>query len=570
MSKEIDQIKDRLDIVDLIGSYIKLDKAGRNFKARCPFHSEKTPSFLVSPERQSFYCFGCQAKGDIFSFVEKFEGLEFKEALKVLAARTGVELTTYRREEDKEEESKKERLLKALEEATKIYEELLNEQDQVSIKVKEYLIRRGLKEETIKKWRIGWAPLEWRTALNSLTKKKFKEDDLLEAGLVKRTEDRTKIYDVFRGRIMFPIFDISGRVIAFSGRIFVDDNKSAKYVNTPETEIFKKSEVLYGLHEAKKDIRRMDYSVIVEGQFDLVLSHQAEVKNTVASSGTALTETHLKRLQKLSNRIIMANDSDDAGRAASRRGGELALSLGMEVKIASLGGGEDPAEIISKSSERWREILKSGVNLVEFAIDEAVRKSTKNTELIKEFNKSVIPLLSKIQSKMMQSEMVSLSSKKTKISQESIWADIERFDKTTNKTSENIFPSIGSPIILSPEEMLAGIILWQKSLDDSSKYNEMIKHAEELLGKEVLSDITYNGRFDKDTLIFETEARFSAPNTDANAAAEELLLRIEKNLLEKKLFTIASSLDQAVEPAEKERLREETKNISKRISELNV
>ncbi len=563
MSREIEQIKDRLDIVGLVSSYIKLDKAGKNYKARCPFHSEKTPSFMVSPERQAFYCFGCQAKGDIFSFVEKFEGLEFKEALRVLAERAGVKLKTYKKE-DKEEESQKERLLKVLEEATRIYENLLwnTSGNIMSAEVLKYLFQRGLKEETLKKWRIGWAPVEWRTILNDLVKMGFSEKELLEAGLVKKTEDQTKTYDVFRGRIMFPIFDISGRVIAFSGRIFIDDGKSPKYVNTPETEIFKKSEVLYGLNFAKSEIRRLDYSVLVEGQVDLVLSHQGQIKNTVATSGTALTEAQLRKLQKLSNRSIIAYDSDQAGRSAARRSGELALSLGMEVKIASLLEGEDPASIIVKSIEKWKEILKSSLHLIEFAVDEAVRKNVKNTELIKEFNKSVIPLLSSIQGEMLRSEMVALSSKKTKIPEKSIWSDLERFNKT--KGDKDAIDKLGQPSLIEPinlslEEMLAGIILL--------KHDGIKKQLEAFLGPETVAEIIENGRLDKDTLIFETERRLA--DLDAQKVAAELLMRMEKGVLEKKLFETARSLDTVFRADEKERLKQEAEKISKRIAELN-
>lgn len=578
MSKEIEQIKDRLDIVDLVGSYVKLDKAGKNYKAKCPFHNEKTASFMVSPDRQYFYCFGCQAKGDIFEFVQKFEGLEFKEALKILAAKAGVPLTQYKKE-NKEEESKKERLLKVLEEATKIYENLLCGH-QMSTEITKYLKNRGLKEETIKKWRIGWAPLEWRTILNGLTERGFKENELLETGLVKKTEDltaqagRTKIYDVFRGRIMFPIFDIAGRVIAFSGRLFIPPfsqgaslvtkeapwGEAPKYVNSPETELFKKSETLYGLHLAKSEIRRLDYTVLVEGQIDLVLSHQAGVKNTVASSGTALTESHLRKIQKLSNRCIIACDADEAGKAAARRSGELALALGMEVKLASLPEGEDPASVIQKSENEWKELLKNSVNLVEFALDEAARKYPKQTELIKEFNQSVIPLLSSIQGEMLRSEMVSLASRKTKIPEKGIWSDLERFNKT-KKSQDAHGTGLASiePLNLGVEEMLAGIALWLK--DDEIK-----KRLAELVGEETAQNMMENGRLDKQTLIFETERRLQDMN--AKKVALELLGRLEKSILEKKLFEIARLLDSASDHKEKEKFKKETEQISKRIAEL--
>lgn len=554
MSREIEQIKDRLDIVDLVGSYIKLDKAGRNYKARCPFHSEKTPSFIVSPERQTFYCFGCSAHGDLFTFVEKFEGLEFKEVLQVLAEKAGVELKPFKKEGDRQEQDKKEKILQALERAASLYQKFLGKEPAQE----KYLQDRGLNKEAIKKWRIGSAPSEWRVLLNALKEEGFKEDELLEAGLIKETGG--KRYDVFRGRIMFPIFDIGERVVAFSGRIFVDDGKSPKYVNTPETELFKKSEILYGLHLAKSTIRRLDYSVLVEGQVDLVLSHQVGVVNTVASSGTALTEFHLRRLQKLSNRIILAYDADEAGRAAARRSGELALSLGMEVKIATLPEGEDPASIIRKSGSKWKEILKGAVSLIEFAIDESLRKQPKSN-LIREFSRSVLPLLSSVQSEMLRSEFVALAAKKTKIPEKGIWADLEKLSaKGVVFESGN---ELSKSLILSPEEMLVGLILWQK-------FDEIEKQLKELMGEETVSEITGNSRFDKETLIFETEAKFSGGGElDLKKAAEEILLRIEKGVLERKLEQVARSLDTAETPEIKAKLKKEAEKISKRISEIN-
>ncbi|OHA86334.1 MAG: DNA primase, partial [Candidatus Zambryskibacteria bacterium GWB1_40_5] len=281
MSSSVDQIKSKIDIVSLISSYIKLEKAGTNYKGRCPFHNEKTPSFFVSPDRGSYYCFGCQAKGDIFTFVQEFEGLDFIGSLKVLADQAGVVLESY----NVGEKTEKQRLHSVLEQAVFFYQKKFSDNKEAQ----DYLKNRGVSEKTIKDFRIGFAPADWRELFDYLSGREIGEKDMLAVGLIKQKEGTTSYYDTFRGRIMFPINDSSGRPVGFSGRILVSDDKSPKYLNSPETVLFNKSEILFGLDKAKKDIRLRDYSILVEGQMDLIMLHQIGMTNAVASSGTALT-----------------------------------------------------------------------------------------------------------------------------------------------------------------------------------------------------------------------------------------------------------------------------------------
>ncbi|MFA6274514.1 MAG: DNA primase, partial [Candidatus Paceibacterota bacterium] len=340
MNSPVQKIKERLSIEEVVSSYIKLERAGANLKAKCPFHNEKTPSFFISPDRGSYYCFGCSAKGDIFTFVEEFEGLDFKGALKLLAEKAGVQLEDYKY--NKEAESEKEKLYRAMEEATKFFENNLIENSEVL----NYLKSRGLEDKTIKDFRIGFIKNDWRELYTFLQKKGFTEIELEKAGLIKKTEKG--YYDRFRGRIMFPISDSSGRIIAFSGRLFQDDGKSAKYLNSPETPIFNKSSVLYGLDRAKESIRKNNFSILVEGQFDLILSHQAGFRNTIATSGTALSDSTISKenvvsnlglLRRLSGNIVLAFDADKAGFNAANRASKIALSFGMDVKVASMPDG---------------------------------------------------------------------------------------------------------------------------------------------------------------------------------------------------------------------------------------
>lgn len=445
MSTNVEQIKERLNIVDVISGYIKVDKAGINFKAKCPFHNEKTPSFFISPTRQSFYCFGCGEKGDIFSFVQKFESIDFKEALQNLADKAGVKLEKFKAENPTEtdrENREKEKMFEIMEEATIFFKKNLEQNKEIL----KYLEKRGLKEETIKKWRLGFAKDEWRSLYDYLIGKGFSEKEMLDVGLVKQTEKSllhsdsatsgAGRYDTFRNRIVFPIFDTANRTIAFSGRAMKEDDKTPKYLNSPETKLFYKSEVLYGFNVAKNYIRKLDYAVLVEGQMDLIMSHQTGILNTVASSGTALTELHLKKIQKLSNRVIIAYDADSAGEKASRRAAELGLSLGMEVKIVSLPKGEDPASIAKKDPKEWKEALKKSEHFTDFAINKAV-KENEGRNLTREILKNVLPLAHLIKSEIEKSQFIKKIAYKIGVSEEDIRSDLKKIKENKKNEIEN-------------------------------------------------------------------------------------------------------------------------------------
>jgi len=422
MSSHVEQIKERLGIVDIVSSYIKLDKAGTNYKAKCPFHNESTPSFIVSPTRNTFYCFGCGAKGDVFSFVEQFEGTDFKGALKTLAERAGVEITPL----NKEKEDKKTRLYSALEEATTFFENTLEEHAEA----KNYIKERGISKKSIETWRIGYAPASWTAMLDALQSKGYSEQELLDAGLIKPSPKGVGHYDRFRGRIMFPIMDSSGRVIAYSGRIlpskenleFKED--SAKYINSPETTFYEKSRVLYGFHIAKNSIRKHDFSIIVEGQMDVVLSHQAGFTNTVAVSGTALTEHQILLLSRLSGNLVMAFDADSAGIAAGGRGIDLALSHGMDVKVAALPVGKDPADLVSEEKEVWRATIRGAKHVVEFYLDHLEEKYDDMRKRRVAVGSTVIPYIAQIPNKLDQAHFVELTATHLGLAQDPIWDSV--------------------------------------------------------------------------------------------------------------------------------------------------
>lgn len=370
----VQQIKERLSIEEVVAPYVELHKAGKNFKGKSPFTNEKTPSFYVSPDRGMYYCFSSSQGGDIFTFIEKMEGVDFKEALKILADKAGVELVP----EDPKKKTARDRQYEVLNEATSFFEQYLTKKSGAS----EYLKKRSVTPETIAKWRIGYAPGPpdhgWREGKEYLESKGYTKEELGKAGLIKGFDTGKEPYDLFRDRVMFPIFDSAGHVVAFSGRALTKDDKAPKYVNSPETELFNKSEILYGYHQAKQGIRNMDFSLCVEGQFDVVLAHQAGYVNTVAVSGTALTAHHVGLLQRLSNRVVLALDADRAGISAVKRAAELMLARGMDVKVARMPDGADPADMVSTDLAEFKKIIGHSTHVIEYLLD--VLESTKKDD----------------------------------------------------------------------------------------------------------------------------------------------------------------------------------------------
>ncbi len=573
MSSSVDQIKSKIDIVSLVSSYIKLEKAGANFKGKCPFHNEKTPSFFVSPDRGSYYCFGCQAKGDIFTFVQEFEGLDFVGSLKVLADRAGVILEQYNRGEKTE----KERLHSVLEQTVFFYQKKLDENSEAL----KYLHSRGVTDEIIKEFRIGFAPAEWRDLFDYLLTRSVSEGDMLEVGLIKRkdtalhrgeTSVTSEYYDTFRGRIMFPINDSSGRVVGFSGRILIDDDKSPKYLNSPETALFNKSEILFGLDKAKKDIRLKDYSILVEGQMDLIMLHQVGITNTVASSGTALTENHLVRLRRLSNRIIMAYDADSAGFSASNRSSQMALSVGMDLKLASFPEGKDPADLAKEDLKKLKDCFKKAKHIIDFYTDTLLEKKLPSRQLGKEIQKNVLPYVAILPSAIEQSHFIKSIAQKTFIKEEAIWDDLKQIGSSGVLTDSKVEKSLPVRRIESIERKVWGIIAWQKTKKDSQPeidINAIEKRANKIFGERSV-ELQDKYQKEKDSLLFETESYYNG-KTNLLKDIEELLLGLEEEYLKEEFSVAMSNLQKAEQSKnvnEISRYLEKCQRISQRINEI--
>lgn len=364
MSNEIDEIKAKLDIVEFVSEYLRLTPAGANFKANCPFHNEKTPSFMVNRERGIWRCFGCGEGGDALEFLMKIENIPFPEALKVLAQRTGVTLTRERQEVS----TGKNRLYDLCLLAANYWHKVLLDSPRAAA-VREYLSGRGLSEETIDDFKIGYAIESWDNLGQFLQKRGYQEQEILAAGLTVR-KDRGGYYDRFRDRVMFPIWDYHGRIVGFGGRTLNKD-EAAKYINTPQTEIYNKSEVLYGLYQAKQEIKKKDLTILVEGYMDVIPSHQAGIKNVVSISGTALTEDQVRIIKRYSQNLAIALDQDEAGRVAALRSIDLALQLEMNVRVISVPFGKDPGECVKNNPDDWIGAIGAAREAMEYFFDEA-------------------------------------------------------------------------------------------------------------------------------------------------------------------------------------------------------
>jgi len=429
---QIDKVRQKTDIVDLIGSYISLKKAGRNFKALCPFHSENTPSFVVSPELQIWKCFGCGKGGDVFRFLMEYEGMEFGEALRFLAKKAGIKLKSYK---PSKKYQQKDVLLKINHLALEYYHYILLNH-QVGKKGLNYLLDRGIKKSSIKKFKIGYAPQGWDNLQSFLVdKKNYKKEDLEKTGLV--IQGKHSYYDRFRGRIIFPLHNHYNNVVGFSGRV-LEKVKSAKYVNTPETLLYHKSNLLYGLNWTKKKIKEKDFAVIVEGELDMISSYQAGVKNVIAIKGTALTKQQVDLIKRFTENVYLALDQDAAGDSAVKRGIEMADQAGLNIRVIVVKYGKDPDECAQHSSKLWRESVKQSIPIYDFYLQTAESKyEIDSAQGKKSFSEEIIPVLAKIANQVVRSHYLKKTAEILDVQEEVILAEIERWQRMNQDDYRN-------------------------------------------------------------------------------------------------------------------------------------
>jgi DNA primase len=509
--------------------------------------------------------------------VEEFEGLDFKGALKLLADRAGVKLESYNRE-NKEKEGEKERLYRAIEEATLFFENnfsLKTNQSQAEKESKNalaYLKSRGLEDKTIKDFRIGYAILDWRRLYDFLRSKNFTDLEIEKAGLAKKTEKG--MYDRFRGRIMFPIADSSGRIIAFSGRILIDDGKSAKYLNSPETPIYNKSSVLFGIDKAKDSIRKNNFSILVEGQIDLVLSHQAGFKNTVASSGTAMTDSIISKeniinnlglVNRLSKNIVLAYDADKAGINAANRFAKIALSLGMDVKVAKMKEGVDPADLISKEgADAWREAIRNSQHFIPFMLERIMKDAMSDGRKIgRGIRERLLPFVNDLESSIEKSHFITLISNKSGIAENALMEDLKKVESELKYETEEIKTAkenVEKKLRKDPiERRLLGIAFWQESMQNRAIDPEIIfkKLAK---AREVYKNV-------KEDLIYEAE-EFYATSEDLQKDINEMMLSIEEEYLNEELVRKMVELKNLKDKKEEMEILKKINEINKRKEEI--
>jgi DNA primase len=571
-SSVVEEIKNRLDIVEVIGSYIKLQKAGANYRALCPFHSEKKPSFFVSPSRQIWHCFGgCGLGGDIFKFVMQIEGVEFGDALRILARKAGVELKRQTPEE-KEWQTERQRLNEICELAAKFFEKQL-EESKTGKEAGKYLIDRGIKEESIKKWRLGYAPDVWQGLADFLFSRGYQHEEIKKAG-VGLSSEKGSFYDRFRGRIIFPIFDLNSQVAGFGGRVFKDkDNKEiAKYVNTPQTMLYDKSRILYGLDKAKVEIRKKDCCILVEGYVDLIMAFQAGFENAVATSGTALTPFQLKILKRYSDNLLTAFDMDIAGDAATKRGIDLAQLHGFNVKVVTLPQGLDPADLIAKKPAEWEKRVAEAKSIMDFYFESALAEFDKKTpEGKKDISRALLPAIKKIPNRIVQTHWLNRLAGELKVKEEDVEEELKKIKLGEYSETLGIEPEevknlpVKSRKELLEERLVMLVLKYPQGLDliekeASEGFSEPVK--------EILAKLKKKDKIDSDFFNYLAlkaeieEGREEETEEEIKAEIQYCLKELASLKMKGKLNQISSEIKKAEE-------EQDVKKVEKLIKEFN-
>lgn len=430
----IENIRQSSDIVNIISQYVALKRKGRNYFGICPFHNEKSPSFSVSPDRQIFHCFGCNVGGNVYSFLMKIEGIGFKEAVEQLAERANIQLPKLENTVDNEKEELKEKVLKINEFAAEYYHQnLYKPQSKIA---QEYIKQRKLNNDALKNYRLGYSG-KFDELYQELKKQNFKEKEILESGLVRKNEKGT-YYDFYRERLIIPICDVRGRVIAFGGRILIKDDKQPKYINSPENVVYSKGRHLFGLNVAKKgDIKKL---LIVEGYMDVISLHQREVTNVVGALGTALTEQQGWLLRRSSEQIILGFDSDSAGQNAIERSIGILQNMGCDMRVLQMEGAKDPDEYILKyGTAKFQKLIDNAISLVEYKVKILKNKlNLENTVDRIKFLNETAKILSKVDNNIEREVYITKIAKEYAISQEAIYGEINKIIYANTKVEKNL------------------------------------------------------------------------------------------------------------------------------------
>ena len=534
---DIQQIKDKLSIVDVVSGYVKLERSGQSLRARCPFHKERTPSFFVSPERGTYHCSGCGLGGDIFSFIEEIEGLDFKGALKLLAEKAGVPIVYER----KESRDSRERLFELIEVATIFYMAKLDDG------ARKYLKERGLREGTIKAFRLGLSGSPWSAACEHFRSKGFSEKEIIDAGLAKKNE-RGSLTDKFRNRIMFPISDSAGRVVGFSARLYGEaaSPEAPKYLNSPETQLYRKSRILYGFDRAKQAIRKHNFAVLVEGQMDLLSSHQAGWGNTVAVSGTAFTPEHAAIIGRLTQNLVIALDADEAGIKAAGRAARAAIASGLNVKVAQLPQGSDPADLILKEGvESWRRAIREAKDIITFLLDVLEKHAAQTDKFRRNVEAVVLPFVVDVQSPIAREQYIREIAARLRVSEQAVSDATLRLPRSAAEARDaKKFSS--DPIKTADRTRQAfSLLLWQESLTAPALPTETFaKELEETIGRDAFEMLRNLPQKEKEALRFSAESMYGK-STTLKREAKILIDSILKDRLSAELARATFELHRA-------------------------
>ncbi len=606
MSSEVEEVKSKLNVVDILSEYIRLEKAGANWRARCPFHNEKTPSFMVSEEKQMWHCFGCGKGGDIFGFVMEMEGLGFREALKMLAEKAGVQIKTF----NPQKIEKQNRIMEILEWATKFWETQLWKGSGKD-KILNYLYERGLKDETIKEFRLGYAPQGWRNILAFLTGKGYEVGEIARAGIlvekkensINKNKASNRFYDRFRERIIFPIADYTGKVVGFSARVAPDgDEKQAKYINTPETEVYHKSRILYGMDKAKSEIKKKDWILLVEGNMDVIAAYQAGIKNSVAVSGTALTEEQIRMIKRYTQHIKMFFDMDKAGEVATEKSIQICLAQEMEVQVVSLPFGKDAADIAKENPAELRKTVVQSLGVMEYFFQKILAQlDKKKVEDKKKIARELLKKIASLENAVEKNYWLEKLSEELKTPVTALTDELKKISLKSRVGSDKIEEKIeikraGSKLDVLMEEliglMLVFPIVWKKAVREIKK--GVALPSEELLVLMLKTGAKNDFNFDKfvsslgdrqklrakvEKIFFKNKYQLDLNNKLEEIEIEEpvknfknCFREIQKEIQKDNLIKLTQDLKTAEEKKDQSAilfLRQEFDRTSKKLKELN-
>ncbi|HCE44833.1 MAG TPA: DNA primase [Lentisphaeria bacterium] len=582
----INEIRSRCDIVDIIQAYIPLKRSGGRFRALCPFHGEKTPSFFVNQDRQSYHCFGCQKGGDVFRFVMDKEGVDFPNAAHILASRCGVVIPEKQHgaghggKSSDETGRQREKLYKIHEELASWYSGLLNERP--NSRVAEYVRMRGIPGESLSKFRLGSAPDSWDEALKLLGGKGYSTEDIVLAGIAVRNEENSRIYDRFRNRLVFPIWDEQGRVVGFSARTVEKESEGAKYVNSPETPIFKKSRILYALHLAREAIREKGYAILCEGQLDVIAMHSAGFNNAVAPQGTAFTEEQGRILRRYAEKAFLCFDADEAGMKASLRVLEILLPLGFEVRIISFPSGKDPDEYLKTSGPGALKLsVEAAVSFFDHVLNKAVREFDQTSPFGKnKIVSEVLYYISKIESSVVRSTYASELAESMKLSENIVFSEL---NKKLDKPSYQ-FRQDAEPVQPVQEEQDSGLVKAEETLLELCiGHGDIGRRLSEELPSEMISrtpvgraldtviSLTVNGEWENSvrallnqvcddpsptlSRILAGDGKENFTSENIKKAVNDCLFVIKKHFLESEMNVLLKDIAGCQDDDEKNRLR---------------